>query len=111
ERCVLSNNSFLTDEEGLVTLQSIDDCIDRFIIKVIEGKDTFENKIAKQFDGASYETILAFAHVNWLWCMAPSDFSKDYKKNVAKQILGDKQSTELRNDIYPDGGFGDAGPS
>lgn len=111
ERCVLSNNSFLTDEEGLVTIQSIDDCIDRFIIKVIEGKDTFENKIAKQFDGASYETILTFAHVNWLWCMAPSDFSKGYKKNVAKNILGENQRGELRDDIYPDGGFGDAGPS
>lgn len=111
ERCVLSNNSFLTDEEGLVTLQSIDDCIDRFIIKVIEGKDTFENKIAKQFDGASYETILTFAHVNWLWCMAPSDFSKGYKKNVAKNILGENQREELRDDIYPEGGFGDAGPS
>lgn len=111
ERCVLSNNSFLTDEEGLVTLQSIDDCINRFIIKVIEGKDSFENKIAKQFDNASYETILTFAHVNWLWCMAPSDFSKGYKKNVAKNILGENQRGELRDDIYPDGGFGDAGPS
>lgn len=111
ERCVLSNNSFLTDEEGLVTIQSIDDCIDRFIIKVIEGKDSFENKIAKQFDGAPYETILTFAHVNWLWCMAPSDFSKGYKKNVAKNILGENQRGELRDDIYPDGGFGDAGPS
>lgn len=111
ERYVLSNNSFLTDEEELVTLQSIDDCIDRFIIKVIEGKDTFENKIAKQFDDASYETILTFAHVNWLWCMAPSDFSKGYKKNVAKNILGENQRGELRDDIYPDGGFGDAGPS
>lgn len=111
ERCVLSNNSFLTDEEGLVTPQSIDDCIDRFIIKVIEGKDSFENKIAKQFDNASYETILTFAHVNWLWCMAPSDFSKGYKKNAAKNILGEDQRGELRDDIYPEGGFGDAGPS
>lgn len=111
ESCVLTNNSFLTNEKGLITLETIDDCINRFIVKVIEGKDTFENKIAKQFDDASYETKLTFAHVNWLWCMAPSDFSKGYKKNVAQNILGENQRTELRDDIYPDGGFGDAGPS
>lgn len=109
--CILTNDSFLTDEKGVVTLTAIDDCIDRFIVKVIEGKDSFENKIKRQFDSASYETILSFAHVNWLWCMSPSDFQKSYKKNVASWILGDAKRVPIKEDIYPDGGFGDAGPS
>ena len=109
--CILSNDSFLTDEKDVITLTAIDDCIDRFIVKMIEGKDSFENKIRKQFDGASYETILSFAHVNWLWCMSPSDFQKSYKKNVAAWILGDAKRAPIKEDIYPDGGFGDAGPS
>lgn len=111
ERSVLEDDSFLTDEKAVITLNSLDDCINRFVVNVIEGKDSFENKIAKQFEGAPYETILTFAHVNWLWCMAPSDFSKWYKKNVAKNILGENLKIALREDIYPDGGFGDAGPS
>ena len=111
ERCVLEDDSFLTNEKAIITLSSLDDCINRFVINVIEGKDSFENKIVKQFEGASYETILTFAHVNWLWCMAPSDFSKWFKKNVAKNILGENLKAVLRDDIYPNGGFGDAGPS
>lgn len=74
--CILTNDSFLTDEKDVITLKAIDDCIDRFIVKVIEGKDSFENKIRRQFDGAPYETVLSFAHVNWLWCMSPGDFRK-----------------------------------
>src|SRR5690606_38992179 len=109
--CILTNDSFLTDEKDVVTVTAIDDCIDRFIVKVIEGKDSFENKIRRQFDGAPYETILSFAHVNWLWCMSPSDFQKSYKKNVASWILGDAKRVPIKEDIYPDGGFGDAGPS
>ncbi|HEY1060060.1 MAG TPA: AAA family ATPase [Daejeonella sp.] len=109
--CILTNDSFLTDEKDVITLKAIDDCIDRFIVKVIEGKDSFENKIRRQFDGAPYETVLSFAHVNWLWCMSPGDFQKSYKKNVASWILGDAKRVPIKEDIYPDGGFGDAGPS
>lgn len=111
ERCVLNNDSFLTNEKKVITINTIDDCIDRFINKGIEGNDSFESKIARQFKDATYGSIMTFAHVNWLWCMAPSDFGYEYKKNVARQILGDSIQEELRENIYPKGGFGDAGPS
>jgi len=111
EKCVLTNDSFLTEEKEVITLIAIDDCIDRFIVKEIEGKDSFDNKIAKQFEGASYETILAFAHVNWLWCMSPGDFKTSTKRSIPADILGDNKRAEIRNDIFPSGGFGDAGPS
>lgn len=111
QRSVLLNNSFLTDEKDVITLSAIDDCIDRFIIKIIEGEDSFDNKIEKQFTNAPYETILTFAHVNWLWSMSPSDFKITTKQNIPLAILGDKKRTEIRKDIFPSGGFGDAGPS
>ncbi len=110
-RSVLENDSFLTEEKGVITLQAIDDCIERFIVKIIEGKDSFDNKIAQQFNGASYETILAFAHVNWLWCMSPGDFKTSTKRSVPSDILGDNKRVDIRKDIFPSGGFGDAGPS
>ena len=111
QRCVLTNDSFLTDEKDAVTLTAIDDCIERFIVKIIEGKDSFDNKIKKQFEGAPYQTILTFAHVNWLWCMSPSDFKPEFKKNVAASVLGDAKKAAIRENIFPTGGFGDAGPS
>lgn len=111
EKCVLTNDSLLTHEKEVITLTAIDDCIDRFIIKLIEGKESFDKKIAKQFDNAPYETMLTFAHVNWLWCMSPSDFKTTTKQYIPEAILGNKKRVEIRDDIYPSGGFGDAGPS
>lgn len=111
EKCALTNDSFLTHEKDVITLTAIDDCIDRFIIKIIEGEESFDKKIAKQFDNASYETMLTFAHVNWLWCMSPSDFKTITKQYIPEAILGIKKRVEIRDDIYPSGGFGDAGPS
>lgn len=111
QKCVLANDSLLTNEKDVFTLTALDDCINRFIIKVIEGGDSFDDKIGQQFEGAPYETILTFAHVNWLWCMSPSDFKTTTKKSVPATILGTNKRIELRTDIYPDGGFGDAGPS
>src|SRR5690554_4023937 len=110
-KSVLKNDSFLTEEKGVVTLQAIDDCIERFIVKIIEGKDSFDNKIAQQFNGAPYETILVFAQVNWLWCMSPGDFKTSTKRSVPVNILGDNKRVDIREDIFPSGGFGDAGPS
>lgn len=111
DKCVLANDSFLTDEKDVITITALDDCIDRFIVKIIEGKDSFDNKIKQQFDGASYETILAFAHVNWLWCMSPGDFKTSTKKSIPSEILGSYKRVEIRTDVFPSGGFGDAGPS
>jgi len=110
-KSVLTNDSFLTDEKDVITLESIDDCINRFIVKLVEGSDSFDNKIDMQFANAPYETILTFAHVNWLWCMSPNDFKPATKKNTPESILGANKRVELRSNIYPDGGFGDAGPS
>nr|WP_321414754.1 AAA family ATPase [uncultured Allomuricauda sp.] len=111
DKCVLANDSFLTDEKDVITINALDDCIERFIVKLIEGDDSFDNKIKQQFDGASYETILAFAHVNWLWCMSPNDFKASTKRSVPNEILGKIKRVTIREDIFPSGGFGDAGPS
>lgn len=108
--CILQNNSLLTDETEVITVKELDDNIQRFLVKAIEGKDTFENKIGQQFEGASYESLLVFAHANWLWCMPPSDFKTETKKGIADSILGEKKRVPIKEDIYPSGGFGSAGP-
>lgn len=108
--CILQKNSLLTDEADVFTLEALEDNIQRFIVKAIEGKDTFENKIDKQFADASYESLLVFAHANWLWCMPPSDFKIETKKGVADWILGDNKRVPIKDNIFPSGGFGSAGP-
>jgi len=108
--CILQDNSLLTDEQDVFTIKSLDDCIQRFIVKYLEGSDSYDNKIKKQFEGASYETRLVFAHANWLWCMAPSDFRKAFKKEVAVNVLGEHLTSPIKDNVFPDRGCGSAGP-
>jgi len=114
ERTILLNNSFLTDEENIITIDTLDECINRFIINYQEGEGDYYEKIKRQFNGATYETIMTFAHVNWLWSMSPSDFKASTKKSNPQKILttlGVEKQVKFRDDLYPNGGFGDAGPS
>ena len=107
--CILHEDSILTDEKDIFKLSAIDDNIQRFIINGIEGNENFDLKIAKQFTGATYESKLAFAHANWFWVISPSDITKNYKKGVPRNILGDQLRVPLRDNITPGGGFGSAG--
>lgn len=114
ERTILLDNSFLTDEESIITIESLDDCINRFIINYQDGDGDYYQKIKRQFKEANYETILTFAHVNWLWSMSPSDFKSSTKKSTPRRILtelGVEKQVQFRDGLYPNGGFGDAGPS
>ncbi|MBU1013580.1 MAG: AAA family ATPase [Bacteroidetes bacterium] len=108
--CILQDNSFLTDEKDVFTITALDDNIQRFIVKYLEGSDSFDNKIKKQFEGATYESRLVFAHANWLWCMAPSDFRKNFKKEVPINVLGEFLTVPIKDNVIPDNGFGSAGP-
>lgn len=113
EKTILSDNSFLTDEENIITIESLDDCINRFIINYQDGDGDYYQKIKRQFKDAKYETILTFAHVNWLWSMSPSDFKSSTKKSTPIRILKELgiEDIKFKDGLYPNGGFGDAGPS
>jgi hypothetical protein len=62
-RDFLSNNG-----ETVLTSRALDECIDRFIVNYIAGSDqNFGEKLSKQFQGASREAKIVFAHASWLY--------------------------------------------
>lgn len=108
ETCILQGNSLLTDDKDIFTIARIDEVISRFVQNAIISGDTFESKIRKQFDNASRETLLLFAHANWLWAMAPNDITQWRKQQVVKDVMNDQQIA-LHQDKFPPQGFGSAG--
>lgn len=106
--CILQGNSLFTDDNDIFTIQIVDEVIKRFITNGIVGGDTFETKIRKQFEGADYQTLLFFAHANWLWAMSPSDITHWRKQQVVKDVMND-QDINLKQDKFPNQGFGSAG--
>ena len=110
ETCILNNNSLLTHEENIFTINALDDNIKRFINNYLEGSEGFYEKVYKQFEGASYESLLVFTHANWLWNMASSDFTKEYKMDVPRKLFEKQLNKPIWEDVFPEGGIGKAGP-
>ncbi len=109
---VLKNDSFLTNDKNVLTIDALDDIVQRFIKGGIEGKEDFDKKVAKQFNGAAHNTLMTFAHANWLWCMSPSNFRFESKLNSPLKILKleGNDGVTINKDVIPEGGFGHAGP-
>lgn len=108
ETCILGGDSLLTEDKDIFTITRVDDVIHRFVQNAILGGGTFESKIRNQFQNAARETLLLFAHANWLWAMAPNDITQWRKEQVVKDVMNDPQII-LREDKFPEQGFGNAG--
>jgi 5-methylcytosine-specific restriction protein B len=106
--CIIRADSLFTDDKAIFTLKNVDDVINRFIINPILTQESFENKIRSQFEGASRDVLLVFAHANWFWAMAPNDITSWRKQQVVKDVMDDDE-IELIQDKFPVRGFGSAG--
>ena len=70
ERFVISRKSYVTRHELELDLEAaFDDISGRFVAAFDDSKDNFEKKVNLQFDGASEQTKIVFANVEYLWAM------------------------------------------
>lgn len=105
---IISKNSFLTDDKNILTDVTINQIQERFIENYNDEKDLkFQEKLADQFNGASHNEKLVFAHAEWLWSYSVNDLQTSTKKNYTKTITG-LDDSKIRNEPYQYG-FGSAG--
>jgi len=98
KRDFLSNNGKI-----VLTSQALDECIDRFIVNYIEGSDqNFEEKLSKQFQGASREAKIVFAHASWLYVHGSMTMTGQGKKKAVMISINDLQDYQPRDDIFLD---------
>lgn len=115
ENCLLKNNSILTNEDDIFTLENLKKVKTCFLDSPIEGgAQNFWQKINQQFENEDYETKLCFAHLNWLWSLPASDLTPKFKEETPEKILntiGNKQrfNENKRDSFFPEYGVGSTG--
>lgn len=115
EDCLLKNNSILTNEDDIFTLENLKKVKTCFLDSPIEGgAQNFWQKINQQFAAADYETKLCFAHLNWLWSLPAHDITADTKEKTPIWILDNEAdihrfNEHKRDSFFPEYGVGSTG--
>jgi 5-methylcytosine-specific restriction protein B len=115
EHCLLEDNSILTNETGIVTLDNLFKVKTYFLDAAIDGNaSSYWEKIKLQFENANYEERLCFAHLNWLWYLPANDIKPITKKDTPYWILNNEEfiarfETTKKENYFPTVGIGSAG--
>lgn len=104
---ILGKNSILSNHKNILTDDSINECIKLYHDNFKDDKRNFDEKIKEQFDGASIEVKLIFAHAEWLWSFMVDDIRIESKKAYTIRTTELKES-DLNLNVYKNG-FGSAG--
>lgn len=113
--CILKDNSVLTNEENIFTLEALNKIKELFTDGAIEGsKSNYWQKIGQQFKDADYGVRLCFTHLNWLWYLPANDITPETKKETPFWILGHEEyklqfNNNVTDNYYPHAGIGSAG--
>lgn len=112
EKCLIGSNSLLTNDQNCCTEENINECIKCFVLNYKDDKRNFEEKIKEQFNKASNEVKLVFAHANWLWAFSVNDMTAFGKKKAVQICMPDDTTLNDKIDdisLFPAQGFGSAG--
>jgi 5-methylcytosine-specific restriction protein B len=108
QKCILNNDSYLTDNPNIFTIDNLNACIKAFVDNPDTSKRDFDAKSKDQFATSSKEVKEVFAHFIWLWGLPTSDMRKWGKESAVLRFLGDEYNEKL-NAVFVDGGIGSAG--
>lgn len=86
ERFVLQRKSYVTRHPELLDLAAaFEDIRVRFVDAFDDSEARFDQKVAIQFDGASDQTKIVFANVEYLWAMPMANISPVRKLSYAQR--------------------------
>src|SRR5690606_35273534 len=108
QKCILGNDSYITDNPGIFTAANLNACVTAFVDNPDTGDRNFDAKSRDQFAAYPKEVQEVFAHFIWLWGMPASDMTSAGKKGTVVRFLGDDYNEKL-TDVFVDGGIGSAG--
>lgn len=108
QKCILGNDSYITDNPGIFTMANLNSCVTAFVDNPDTGDRNFDAKSKDQFAAYPKAVQEVFAHFIWLWGMPASDMTGAGKKGAVVRFLGDDYNATLTN-VFVDGGIGSAG--
>ena len=86
DRFVLKRKSYVTGHPAELDLPAaLEDIRERFVAGFDDSDTNFEEKVADQFEGASEQTRIVFANVEYLWAMPMENISPQKKRSYAQR--------------------------
>ena len=83
---VLQRKSYVTKHFAPLELAAaFEDIRERFVAAFDDSEARFEEKVAHQFEGASEQTKIVFANVEYLWAMPMENISPKKKRSYAQR--------------------------
>jgi 5-methylcytosine-specific restriction protein B len=108
QKSILGNDSCLTDNTGIFTIDNLNECVSAFVDKPDTSKRNFDEKSKDQFSGTTKDVQEVFAHFIWLWSMPATDMTAPGKSAAITRFIGDDYKSKLKP-VFVDGGTGSAG--
>jgi 5-methylcytosine-specific restriction protein B len=108
QKSILNNNSYLTDDPDIFTVENLDASVVAFVDNPDTGGRNFDEKSKDQFSKTSKEVQEVFAHFIWLWSLSDDRMTVIGKKSAVIRFLGDEYNNKLNN-VFVKGGIGSAG--
>lgn len=104
---LIKKNSILSNHKDILNADSLNECKKSYVDNFKEDKRGFDAKVSEQFEEASLNARLVFAHAEWLWAFAVDDIGYNKKIHYTRRTT-QLSEEELKIDVYPLG-FGSAG--
>ncbi|MCX6856308.1 MAG: HNH endonuclease [Verrucomicrobia bacterium] len=84
ESFLIKRKSYVIQHDEALNLEeAFDDIEKRFVTDFDDSEATFEDKVAQQFNGASEQTKIVFANVEFLWAMPMENITPEKKRSYA----------------------------
>jgi hypothetical protein len=96
ENFVILKKSYVTCHPQRLNLETaFEDICTRFVAAFDDSTASFEDKVALQFEGASEESKIVFANVEFLWAMPMENILPSTKRAYAQRWFTDKDQVVI----------------
>lgn len=103
QRFVIEGGSYITTREAPLDLDAgFDEIRLRFVDEFDESKSSFDEKLIKQFEGASFNARIVFANVYYLWAMPMGNMLPSTKRAYLANWLVDEKTVHSGPDYFFD---------
>ena len=90
ERFIIQQKSYVTTHDQPLDLEAaFSEIEEHFNDAIGESEATFEERLAVQFDGASEQSKIVFANIEYLWAMPVGNLNPETKRSYALRWFGE----------------------
>ena len=101
ERFIIDRKSYVTRHENRLDLEkAFDEIHSRFSEGFGDSKETFDNKVERQFEGALENSKIVFTNVEYLWAMPVQNIRPSTKQSYALRWFSNKSQVNTGDRFF-----------